>query len=276
MKKRRKQRRPSRGEIDPNKDLGQHFLIDRKVLQREVFYAELRDTDRVLEVGPGTGNLTELLLKKAGHVVVIERDKRFAEHLNRLQERYTNLEVRWGNANTMAFPPFDKFVSNLPYRLALPIIFKVLGCDFRLAVVVCQESMADRICAGVGESGYCRLSVCVQRLADTLRQETVPRSAFDPPPAVESAVVTLNKTRPKFSVPSEEFFRTVLDGLFAHRYESTEEAVVQLKGKGLDRKVLERAVGTLSKKTRRKEVCRVAPREFGIIARALSDSIRAS
>jgi len=273
MKKRRKRKSPPQGGIDPNKDLGQHFLVDREVLQREVFYAELRDTDRVLEIGPGTGNLTELLLEKAGKVVVIERDKRFRKHLTRLQERYGNLQVRWGDANKTAFPPFDKFLSNLPYRVALPILFKVLDCDFRLAVVVCQESMADRICAGVGESGYCRLSVSVQRLADTLRLETVPQSAFDPPPTVESAMFTLNKTRPKFSVPSEEFFKTVLDGLFAHRYESTEEAILLLKGKRLDRKALERTVKTLSRKTRRKEVCMVAPREFGTIARALWDSM---
>ncbi|MBM4088217.1 MAG: ribosomal RNA small subunit methyltransferase A [Planctomycetes bacterium] len=260
----------------PEIELGQHFLVDREVLEREVYYAELTDRDDVLEVGPGTGNLTELLVKRARRVVAIERDRRFADRLTRLQQRHANLDVRWGDATKLTFPRFDKFVANLPYRVALPVIFKVLDCDYRLAVVICQARMAERICASVGEPGYCRLSVCVQRLAAPTLLETVPPDAFSPPPEVESAIVLLKKARSSFAAPPDEFFKATLDALFVHRYASVEEAIMSLKGKPFSGPALTMAVRTLDRKIRKKEIHNVPPREFGTIARAVWNGVRNS
>lgn len=205
--------------LRPDKKLGQHFLADQQLLEREVAYAELRPGDIVLEIGPGLGNLTALLAAQAGKVVAIERDPQFKTCLGDLQALHPQLELLWGDAVEVEFPPFDKAVANLPYQVALPLIFKLLERRFERAVLMVQRDLARRLGARVGESGYGRLSVAVGRRAEVELLEEVPRQAFYPPPEVESALVRLERTRPKFSVPDEEFFRVVLEAFFKNLQE---------------------------------------------------------
>lgn len=241
--------------IRPKKQRGQHFLTDAAILRRQVACADIAAGDTVLEIGAGIGNLTQLLLERAGRVVAVEQDRQFAPRLKELQRRHGQLKVVWGDALAVDFPRFDKAVANLPYQVALPIVFKLLNQRFDRAVLMLPKRLAQRLCATVGQKGYCRIGVAVGRLAQVEWIEQVGKDAFSPRPQVESALVVVKRTKPKFAVPSEDFFREVLERLFARRQVRVQQLVP--------------AAASLSKKIKNKPVYTVTPREFGEIARAL-------
>ena len=256
--------------IRPNHQLGQNFLCDKAVLRREVAYADVEKLDVILEIGPGIGNLTRRLLERAGRVVAIERDRQFEPCLSDLQKTYPHLELIWGDALEVDFPTFDKVVSNLPYKVTLPLLFKMLDQRFRNGTLIFQKRLAERICARVGEKGYCRLSVALGRRAKVEILETLGSSAFYPPPSVKSSVVSIERTKPRFDIPSEDAFRIVLEALFTHRHLSVEQALARA-----DYRVFSSAtVGRISGKLRKKTVCMVTPREFGEIARVFGQLSR--
>ena len=242
--------------IRPKKNLGQNFLTDDAVLRREVACAEIAAGDIVLEIGAGIGNLTQLLLERAGQVVAVEQDRQFGPCLKDLQRRYEHLKVIWGDALAVDFPRFDKAVANLPYQVALPIVFKLLNQRFGRAVLMLPKRLAQRLCATVGQKGYSRIGVAVGRLAQVEWIEQVGKDAFFPRPEVESALVLIKRTKPKFAVPSDDFFRQVLESLFARRQEQVQQIVPPA------------ALASLSKKIKDKPVYTVTPREFGAITRA--------
>ena len=246
----------NRYSIRPKKNRGQNFLTDTAVLRREVACADIAAGDTVLEIGAGIGNLTQLLLERAGRVVAVEQDRQFAPCLKELQRRHGHLKVLWGDALAVDFPRFDKAVANLPYQVALPIVFKLLNQRFERAVLMLPKRLAQRLCATVGQQGYSRIGVAVGRLAQVEWIEQVGKDAFFPRPEVESALVLIKRTKPKFAVPSDDFFRQVLESLFARRQEQVQQIVPPA------------ALASLSKKIKNKPVYTVTPREFGEITRA--------
>ena len=251
--------------IRPNKKFGQNFVNDSSVLRREVAYADIGAEDTVLEIGAGIGNLTEALLAKAGKVIAVERDRQFAKCLGDLQKRYGQLEVVWGDALEVGLPRFDKVVANLPYQVALPIVFRLLDQRFDRAVLLFQQRLAERICAGVGEQGYCRIGVAIGRVARVEVVEKIGADAFFPRPEVESAVVKIERIKPRFGVPSEEFFKGVLEALFARR----REQVQRVLEKSRDQYLPAAGLGRLGKKLKNKPVYLLTPREFGEITRVM-------
>lgn len=259
----------TRHHLRPNKKLGQHFLVDQALLERELAYAALGPGETVLEIGPGIGNLTALLAGQAGKVFAVERDPQFRGCLGELQQQHPQLEIIWGDAVEVEFPPFDKVVANLPYQVALPLIFKLLERRFERAVLMVQRDLARRLVAKVGESGYGRLSIAVGRRAEAEVLEEVPRQAFHPPPEVESALVRLDRTRPRFSVPDEEFFRVVLEAFFKNRQAPLSQAALAVRDQELPQPLLAKTLARLPEKLRRKPVCRLTPAEFGEITWAL-------
>ena len=258
-----------RHKIRPKKSFGQNFLTDENVLEREVAYAQLGRADAVLEIGAGIGNLTELLLQRAGRVIAIEADRQFEKPLLELQGEYDNLEIVWGDALEVDFPPFDKVVTNLPYKVALPITFKLLDFKFERGILIYQKRLAQRICASVGENGYSRLGVSIGRRAQVELLETVGRDAFYPRPDVDSAMVELRPTQPQFDIPSEEFFKLVLEQLFAQRNLSVQQAVRGIRNRKLPRPALERALVNMGGRVKKRQVSSIAPRDFGRISWAL-------
>lgn len=251
--------------IRPNKKFGQNFLNDSGVLRREVAYADIGPEDTVLEIGPGIGNLTELLLQRAGRVVAVERDRQFSKCLGDLQQQHGHLQVLWGDALAVQWPRFDKVVANLPYHLALPIVFRLLDQRFDRAVLMFQKRLAERMCAGVGENGYCRIGVAIGRVASVEVVEKISADAFVPPPEVESAVVKIERSKPKFAVPSDDFFKQVLEGLFARR----DDQLQRVLAKSRDKHLPAAALGRLGKKLKNKQIYRLTPREFGEITRVI-------
>mmetsp|Transcript_12000 Transcript_12000/g.25986 ORF Transcript_12000/g.25986 Transcript_12000/m.25986 type:complete len:419 (-) Transcript_12000:463-1719(-) len=187
--------------IAPNTSLGQHFLKNPAVVTAIVAKAAIKPTDVVLEIGPGTGNMTVPLLEQCKSLIAVEYDTRMVrEVLKRVEgtPQDHKLRVVQGDAIKTAFPFFDVCVANVPYQISSPLVFKLLSHRpmFRCAVMMFQEEFALRLTAKPGEALYCRLSVNTQLLAKVDQLMKVGRNNFRPPPKVESRVVRIELRNP--------------------------------------------------------------------------------
>ncbi|KAF6202646.1 hypothetical protein GE061_003045 [Apolygus lucorum] len=184
-----------------NKDFGQHILKNPMIITNMVEKAAVLSSDTVLEIGPGTGNLTMKLLEKAKKVVACEVDPRL---VGELQKRVcgtpfqTKLEIKVGDAMKSELPFFNVCVSNVPYQISSPLVFKLLlhRPFFRCAVLMFQREFAMRLVAKPGDKLYCRLSVNTQLLARVDLLMKVGKNNFRPPPKVESNVVRIEPRNP--------------------------------------------------------------------------------
>lgn len=190
------------------KQFAQHWLRSEKALNRIVTAATLQPSDRLLEIGPGTGILTRRLLPQVQSLVAVEIDRDLCELLAKklgsienfllLQGDFLSLDL---NTNLAAFPAFckpKKVVANIPYNITGPILEKLLGTiaqpapePFDLIVLLVQKEVAERLYAKPGSRAFGALSVRVQYRAECEFICDVPAQAFSPPPKVDSAVVRL-------------------------------------------------------------------------------------
>ena len=203
---------------DPDRD--QHFLVDDRVLDRIPSYLpDDTDTTHVLEIGGGTGALTDRLLRVADEVTVVERDPPLAAFLReefRDDVEAGRLEIIEGDALEIDLPDFSASVSNLPYGISSEITFRLLP-EGRPLVLMFQREFGERMAAEPGSDAYGRLSVSAQHYADIEVVEIVPPTAFDPAPAVESAIVRLRPRAPEYAVDDEAFFFDFVKALFTQR-----------------------------------------------------------
>ena len=201
--------------VVPKKSKGQNFLTDERVAQRHIDYACIEKGDRVLEVGPGLGILTDILVERSDDVTCIELDQILADYIEKTYGDRIRL-IR-GDAMKVDFPEFDRFVSNLPYSISTPVIFKLLEYKFKKAVVMVQKEFAERMVADVGLPDYSRLTVNMYYRADCRILETVPASRFKPRPKVDSALVEIVPRPSPFKVLDEGTFFKVTEIAFNHR-----------------------------------------------------------
>lgn len=209
----------------PRKALGQHFLIDGRVLNRMVASAEVSPRDLVLEIGPGPGGLTRRLVETGAQVVAIELDPRLCAELPARLGNPPNLTVVEGDARNFDLESLVgpqtvyKVASNLPYYAANPIIRRFLEARVqpRLMVVTVQKEVAQAMTALPGQMGF--LSVAVQYYATAKLVCTIPPRAFRPPPKVTSAVVRLEvrDTPPVAVADRAAFFDLVRAGFSSPR-----------------------------------------------------------
>ncbi|KAJ2813376.1 Dimethyladenosine transferase [Coemansia sp. 'formosensis'] len=193
-----------------NKDLGQHILINPLVSQSIVDKARLKQTDTVLEVGPGTGNLTIKILEQAKRVIACEADARLAAELTKRVQGgpyQHKLEILHGDVMKRDLPYFDVCISNTPYQISSPLTFKLLfhRPTFRCAVLMFQREFALRLVARPGDSLYNRLSVNCQLYAKVSLVMSVGKNNFKPPPNVESSVVKIEPLDPPPPIDFEEW-----------------------------------------------------------------------
>lgn len=187
--------------VAPNTNLGQHFLKNPAVVTSIVAKAAIKPTDVVLEIGPGTGNVTVQLLEQSKKTIAIEYDSRMVREVIKRVEGTPldrKLQVIQGDALKTAWPFFDVMVANVPYQISSGLVFKLLAHRpmFRCAVMMFQEEFALRLTARPGEALYCRLSVNAQLLAKVDQLLKVGRNNFRPPPKVESRVVRIEPRNP--------------------------------------------------------------------------------
>ena len=184
-----------------NKSFGQHILKNPVILQNMVDKSGVRTTDVVLEIGPGTGNLTYLLLERAKKVIAVEIDPRMVVELNKrfhTEIQSKKLEIIHKDFMTTDLPFFDMCVANVPYQISSPLVFKLLAHRpfFRCAVLMFQREFAMRLVAQPASELYCRLSVNVQFLARCDHMMKVSKNNFKPPPKVESSIVRIEPKNP--------------------------------------------------------------------------------
>lgn len=258
------------------KDLGQHFLRDESVLDAVVAAAQLQPTHRVLEVGPGPGNLTERLARHAHAVVAIEADDSLAPHL---ENRWPNVQLVVGDAvqtDLAQFGRFDRIVANLPYLISGPITVAFLdllrdpATRWDRAVLMYQAEFAERLLAHAGDASYGRLSVHAARWVAVRKVRDVPPGAFDPPPKVDSMVVELAPhAAPPFSIAREPVWRAVVDGSFQQRRKQLRNTIPPaVAGLGIARERALQVLDEMQLTTERPE--QVAPATFAALSNRLA------
>lgn len=187
--------------IQFNKDFGQHILKNPLIIQSIVDKGAVRPTDTVLEIGPGTGNMTMKILEQAKKVIACEIDPRLVAELQKRVQCtpfQSKLEILVGDVIKTELPFFNLCIANIPYQISSPLTFKLLlhRPMFRCAVLMVQTEFAQRLVAKPGDKLFCRLSVNVQLLARVDILIKVGKNNFRPPPKVESSVVRIEPRNP--------------------------------------------------------------------------------
>ena len=226
------------------KSLGQNFLVDENALEAIIKAAELKSSDRVIEVGPGTGFLTERLIEQVKHVLCIELDQ---DMVNVLNDRFANSEnLEIVNEDVLKFPisnvqcPKYKLVANIPYYITSPLIKHFLHSAQppELMVLLVQKEVAQKIC---GKGGKTLLSVQIEVFGEPDLIAQVPRTSFYPAPKVDSAVLRI-RPHAQPLVPADQqkaFFRLVKFGYSQKRKKlsNTLAAGLHLKPKEIAEKM---------------------------------------
>ncbi|NXW72008.1 DIM1 transferase, partial [Hirundo rustica] len=193
-----------------NTGAGQHILKNPLVVNSIIDKAALRRTDVILEVGPGTGNLTVKMLEKVKKVIACEIDPRLVGELQKRVQGTclaNKLEIKVGDILKTDLPFFDACVANLPYQISSPFVFKLLlhRPFFRCAILMFQREFALRLVAKPGSKLYCRLSINTQLLARVDHLMKVGKNNFRPPPKVESSVVRIEPKNPPPPINFQEW-----------------------------------------------------------------------
>ena len=196
------------------KMLGQNFLIDPNISKRIVDSAEISEGEKILEIGPGRGALTELLSSK-GNLIAIEKDKWLSVVLK--QKFKENVEIIEGDILKWDVPPIDVIVANLPYSISSPILFRLFNYEWTRAVLMFQEEFANRLVAKPGSKIYGRLSVMANHFVDTKKLFKVSKTAFQPQPKIHSQVVKLVRREPDYKLDDFDTFEKVVKSIFTHR-----------------------------------------------------------
>lgn len=213
-------------DISLSKKEGQSHLVKEDILERMVENADISRSDVVLEIGPGIGNLTSLLVERAQRVFAVERDEELAEVLEERFRDEENLEIVKSDVLETDLPSFDKIVSNLPYSISSPLTFKLLEEEFESGILMYQKEFAQRMVASPGSQDYSRLSVNVYYRARAEVLEKVPPNVFLPEPEVWSAIVELRPRKPPFEVLNEETFFATVRACFQHRRQKIRNGLI--------------------------------------------------
>lgn len=209
-------------QIWAKRTMGQNFLVDKQALAQIVAAADIQPTDTIVEIGPGLGVLTAELSKRAGKVIAIEKDDKFADVL---KTQYLNSNVEIVHQDALNFEPNTygliaesyKLVANIPYNITSLIIRKFLEEEDKpeMMILLVQKEVAERIIAEPGDMSL--LAVSVQFYAEVKIVAIVPKESFFPIPKVDSAIIKLKVKSQKHKVQSREFFRIVKFGFAAKR-----------------------------------------------------------
>jgi 16S rRNA (adenine1518-N6/adenine1519-N6)-dimethyltransferase len=210
------------------KSLGQNFLVDANVLSRIVKAVDVNPEDRILEIGPGKGALTELLCRTAKHIVAVELDRRMVALLREKFDQQNNVEIvaddildsdlqqllsrRWTGK--------WKSAANLPYNISSQVLFKFIDNRnlFSELVLMLQKEVGDRLLARPCTKEYGILSVFCQLYFDVSRELHVKPGSFRPIPKVDSLVLKFRVLEsPRVEVGDEQFFRTIVKSAFSQR-----------------------------------------------------------
>jgi len=213
--------------LSPRKRLGQHFLVDRNILDKVIRTAEVNKEDVVLEVGPGLGEMTLGLARQAKRVIAVEIDSTLVEILKKKMSTVSNVEIIKEDILKVDFDALSrqtgaplKVVANLPYQISTPLLFRFIESRrfFSSLTLMLQREVVERMIAPAGVKEYGALSIFVQMVSHPSIHFFISPSAFFPRPKVESAVVHLVwRKEPWIEPDSEKWFKEVVKASFSHR-----------------------------------------------------------
>lgn len=169
-------------------------MIDPVLLQRIVGVADVHRKDIILEIGAGTGNLTYYLCKVAQKVYVIEKDLRLKATLHERFDNFPSVNILFGDAIKMTFPPFTKCVSNLPYTLCESLLWKFTRYSYDCLVIVVPQTFAERL---IGKK-QSRLGLLAEACYNIERIQDVSPNAFDPQPDTMSSLLKITPHKGNF------------------------------------------------------------------------------
>ena len=231
--------------VRTRKALGQHFLTDRELLARIAAVTGAGEDHVVLEIGPGPGGLTDALLDRGATVVAIERDGRLHAALTRrfdgknfalasgdaLQLDWSALVAPWTAAGKQWL-----VAGNIPYNITSPLLHQALTPPLPVSVTfLVQQEVADRIVAPASHDDYGALSINIQAVAEVTRGFTIGRSAFHPPPKVDSVVLHLvPRGSPLVAAERIPEFRKLVTSLFSYRRKRMQKALREATGMGAE------------------------------------------
>ena len=223
----------------PRHRFGQNFMIDQNLLRIVADAGNPSAGDVILEIGPGTGTLTEELLSRGAQVIAVEIDRDLAAMLRERFKDETRFTLIEGDAldskhalnrellaaiKSKDHPP--KLIANLPYNIASPLIIELLLAGVELLAFTVQKEVADRFRAAAGTDAYGALSVMVQLLAKVEILRTLPPTAFWPLPKIDSALVRLNRNDRLGSRARD--FSLFLQALFSSRRKTLRKSLLQM------------------------------------------------
>ena len=218
--------------ISADKSLGQNFLIDDDAIESIVKNANVSNEDLIIEIGPGLGNLTKILLEKAKKVIAIELDNRMIEILNDRFSLYNNLEIINKDVLKVDLNKLiaeekkngdiknARIVANLPYYITTPIIMKLLEEKINVdtITVMIQKEVADRLCETPGGKLTGAITYTVYYYAEPEKVLEVKRESFIPSPKVNSEVINLIiRKNPPVNVVSEKDLFKIIKYAFMQR-----------------------------------------------------------
>ena len=220
----------------PKKQLGQHFLHDRSVIEKIVLAVNPKPGDHLVEIGPGQGAITFPLLRKHGALTVIEFDRDLITPLSEAAHGLGELTIVHKDVLKVDFGKLAgedriRLVGNLPYNISTPILFHVLEHAESIVDMhfMLQKEVVERMAAGPGSKIYGRLSVMLQAVCEVQPLFDVAPGAFRPPPKVDSAVVRLlPKAAKDIGITDPEHFERLVRDAFGQRRKTLRNAVQAL------------------------------------------------
>lgn len=214
--------------MQPKKSLGQNFLRDTKILQKIVAFAEIKPTDTILEIGPGEGLMTKLLLEQVNRVVAVEKDDQLAEALQiKFAEQISSGKLEIVTADILDYQLLTndyKLIGNIPYNITGAIFKKFLSSPHQPKSItfVIQKEVAKRIAGSQNSKKETRenlLSISIKAYGKPYFGGIIKAGSFFPAPKVDSAIIairTINKDNfAKYNVSEDHFF-TILRAGFVH------------------------------------------------------------
>ncbi len=209
----------------PRKRLGQHFLIDPKVLQRIIDAAELNSDDLVIEIGSGLGVVTSEIAKLVYQVIAVEVDKELVQISKQVLKQLANIafvakDILRVDLKELILGRKYKVIGNLPYYITAPIVEKIIKAKEKpeLAVLMVQKEVAERMTAKPGTKKFGSFSIFTQFYAEVEINSLVSKSSFLPWPEVGSAVVVLRPHKtPRYMVKDEKLFFDIMHAAFQQR-----------------------------------------------------------
>jgi len=255
--------------VTPSRRLGQNFVVDPALIERMTEEANVRSEDDVLEIGGGTGSLTESLAKSRPRaLMVIEKDRRLAAHLRSRFSGQPWVNVMEGDYLKADLPVYGKCVSNPPFGISSKVILKLIEEAPSLVVITLERGYAQRLTSAAGEREYGRLSIILQLNYEVQEATTFPNTSFFPPPSTEISLLKMTLKPHRIDKNEALALQRVTNELFRYRRKRLSKA---LKMSGLPKSLssdprLERFLD--------RRVFDLSPDDFLMLSEIVRDNMR--